>query len=107
MKATVVDSLIRIFVRICFSDLRTMMVLGSFNTNYIIFRNLEIFKFFFFLNEKNLGNKILNLQECSICQFQIFKKEFNIQPNICQISKLLFKKIYFNAFSKKQHEKIQ
>jgi hypothetical protein len=38
-------------LRICSSDVCTM-VLGSFNTNYIIFRNVEIFKFFFCSKKK-------------------------------------------------------
>jgi hypothetical protein len=55
------------------------MVLGSFNTNYIIFRNVEIFKFFFLLKVNNLGKKILNRQEYSICQFENLKMNSNIQ----------------------------
>jgi hypothetical protein len=42
--------------------------IGSFNTNYIIFKNVKIFKNWFFFpikTKKKLGKKILNLEEYS------------------------------------------
>jgi hypothetical protein len=46
--------------------------LGSFDTNYIDSRNVGTFKHTFF-KEQNFVKEILNLQEYSISQNEIFK----------------------------------
>ncbi len=45
---------------------------GIFHTNYVIFRNAEIFRFFFFSNNKIFWRKILILREYCSCQKEIF-----------------------------------
>ncbi len=77
-KASVVDSIIRIFLRIFWVIYVPWYLAAS--TLIILF--LEMLKFsnsFFVLKEKDLGKKILNLQEYFICQFENLKMNSNFQ----------------------------